>query len=253
VECVVHCAARVHVMREDSSDPLGEFRRVNLYGTINLARQCVDAGVRRFVYLSSIGVNGLVTGPDSCFTEADIPNPHNGYAVSKWEAEKALMEIAKEYKLEVVIIRPPLIYGPDAPGNFGMLLRLVQKRIPLPFLGIRNRRSFIALDNLIDFILLCLSHPMAKNEIFLVSDDQDISTPDLVKQIAEVARLPNRSFYLPLWVLSLLMKLGGFGDREPGLIGSLRVDITKAKTLLGWSPPVSIQQSIYKVISCKSN
>jgi nucleoside-diphosphate-sugar epimerase len=235
-------------MKDVSHEPLEEFRKVNLYGTLNLARQCVNAGVKRFIYLSSIGVNGLRTRPHSLFAEVDAPNPHNAYALSKYEAEIGLMEIAKESKLEVVIIRPPLIYGPDAPGNFGMLLRLVQKGIPLPFLGVRNKRSFIALDNLIDFILLCLTHPMAKNEIFLVSDDHDISTPDLVKYIAEAAKLPNRSIYLPIWALCLLMKLGGLGDRVPGLIGSLRINITKAKNLLGWIPPFSIKQSIDKAI-----
>lgn len=249
VEYVIHCASRVHVMQERSADPLREFRRVNFHGTINLARQCIDAGVRRFIYLSTIGVNGQETGVDTYFSEEDSANPHNDYSLSKYEAELGLMEIARESKLEVVIIRPPLIYGPNAPGNFGLLLRLLRKKIPLPMAGIYNKRSFLALDNLIDFIIICLLHPMAKNELFLISDDEDISTSDLISNIAKAAQLPNRSFYLPLGLLRSFMRLGISKAAMHGLTGNLRIDMRKAKCVLGWTPPFSVGESVRRAVS----
>ena len=249
IDYVIHCAARVHIMEDYSKDPITEFRRVNVLGTLNLARQCANAGVKRFIYLSSIGVNGVKTKRDTFFTETDIPNPHNPYAISKWEAEVGLMAIARESKLEVVIIRAPLIYGPNAPGNFRLLLWLVKKGMPIPLAGIRNQRSLIALDNLIDFILTCISHPRAANELFLISDGEDLSTPNLIEKIAIAAQVPNRLFYVPPYILIMVMGVLGFKNKIQGLCGSLRIDIAKARYQLGWSPPSSLSDAIHSAVS----
>ena len=202
IDVVVHLAARVHVMVDLAADPLAEFRKVNTAGTLNLARQAVAAGVKRFVFVSSVKVNGEGTGeretgggrPETgrmetggrrvAFSEGDVAEPRDAYAVSKWEAEQGLMAIAEETGLEVVIIRPPLVYGPGVKANFRLLMKWVKRGVPLPLGAVHNKRSFVALDNLVSFIILCMDHPRAANEVFLISDGEDVSTTELLQKMA---------------------------------------------------------------------
>lgn len=245
---LVHLAARVHVMHDVAADPLTAFRAVNVAGTLNLARQAVEAGVKRFVFISSIGVNGSQTLRDKPFSESDKPNPHNAYALSKWEAEQGLMQIADQTGLEVVIIRPPLVHGPNAPGNFGSLSRAVQRGWPLPLGAVHNQRSLVALDNLVSFIITCISHPMAANHTFLISDGQDLSTTELVRGMAQAAGVPARLLPVPVWVLELAGRMVGKGDAVQSLCGNLQVDTSKARSLLGWVPPVSIEEGLRRAM-----
>ena len=245
VSTVVHLAARVHIMRDSAADPLAEFRAVNVHGTLNLARQAAAAGVRRFVFLSSIGVNGAVTELGKPFTTDDKPAPHSFYAISKHEAEMGLRDIAAETGMQVVIIRPPLIYGANAPGNFGSLLRVLSRGVPLPLgLATHNRRSFVALDNLVNFIITCVHHPNAANQTFLVSYNEDVSTADLLRRMAVALGVPSRLIPVPLCVLNLSAKLLGKADVAQRLLGNLQVDITKNKTLLGWQPPLGVDEGL---------
>ena len=244
VSVVIHLAARVHVMKDVASDPLAEFRKVNVEGTLNLARQAVQVGVKRFIFISSIGVNGVATTPSKAFSESDKINAHNGYALSKWEAEQGLMQMAVETGLDVVIIRPPLVYGFNAPGNFGSLMRAVQKGWPLPLGAVYNQRSLVALDNLVDFIITCISHPQAANETFLVSDGHDLSTTELVRGMAQAVGVSARLLPVPVWALQAGATLLGKGEAVQRLCGNLQVDISKARTLLGWVPPVSVADAL---------
>jgi nucleoside-diphosphate-sugar epimerase len=244
VEAVIHTAARAHVLNEPSSDPLGEYRRVNTEGTLNLARQAAAANVRRFVFISSVGVNG--TNSIRPFVENDHPNPTEPYAVSKLEAEKGLCQLAEETDLEVVIIRPPLVYGPKAPGNFGRLIRAVDKGFILPLGAIHNKRSLIALDNLIDFILICVEHPEAVNQIFLVSDGEDLSTTELLQRMAYALNKSIRLIPVPTKILALVAALFGKRTLYNRLCGSLQVDISKANKLLGWQPPLDVNTALRK-------
>jgi nucleoside-diphosphate-sugar epimerase len=188
---VIHTAARAHLICDRAADPLVEFRRVNVAGTLRLAKQAAEMGVRRFVFVSSIGVNGVQSGPDKAFSEADQPEPHNAYALSKWEAEQGLLRIAVETGMEVVIIRSPLVYGFGAPGNFGSLMRAVLRGWPLPLGALHNQRSFVALDNLVDLIVTCITHPQAANQTFHVSDDDDISTAELLRRMGKALGKPE--------------------------------------------------------------
>lgn len=242
---VVHLAARVHVMNDKSTDPLAEFRRVNVEGTANLARQAVAAGVRRFVYLSSIKVNGEFTQEGRPFAADDAPAPEDPYGVSKHEAEQALHQIAADTGMEVVIIRPPLVYGPGVKANFESMIRWLARGVPLPLAAVtQNRRSLVALDNLVDLVVTCLNHPAATNQTFLVSDGEDLSTADLLKRIGAALGCPARLFHLPPG----LLKLGAALVRKPGiyqrLCGSLQLDIAKTRQLLGWSPLVSVDEGL---------
>jgi nucleoside-diphosphate-sugar epimerase len=247
-EIVVHLAARAHIMKESVYDPLVEFRRVNVRGTLTLARQAALAGVPRFVFVSSIGVNGVQSAPGKAFSEADQPNPHNAYALSKWEAEQDLLRIATETGMEVVIIRPPLVYGGNAPGNFGALMRAVQRGWPLPLGAVHNQRSLVALDNLVDFIITCINHPQAANQTFLVSDGQDLSTTELVRGMSKAAGVTSRLLPVPLWALQAGATLLGKGDAVQRLCGNLQVDISKARNLLGWVPPVSVEEGLRRAM-----
>lgn len=249
VDVVVHCAARVHIMSEAALDPLEEFRKVNVCGTLRLAQQSVEAGVRRFIYLSSIKVNGESTKIGMPFTTEDGPSPEDAYGISKWEAECALTNLGNTTDMEIVIIRPPLIYGPGVKANFASLIRLVGLRIPLPFgLANNNLRSFIALGNLLSFIEKCIEHTKAANQTFLISDNDDLSTVILLKMIA---RASNRKIYLiplPLALLSkflYVIKKGKIADR---LFGNLQVDISKSRSLLDWEPPLSVDEGLQKTI-----
>lgn len=248
VQRVVHLAARVHVMHDTSADPLAEFRRVNLDGTLNLARQAAVAGVKRFVFISSVKVNGECTRPGHAFSESDPAQPQDPYGLSKWEAERGLRQLALQTGMQVVIIRPPLVYGPGVKANFAALLRAVRQGLPLPLGAIHNHRSLVALDNLVDFILLCLDHPLAANETFLVSDGCDLSTTELVRGLARAAGAPVRLLPVPVWMLATLGKCLGKGAAVQRLCGNLQVDISKAQNLLGWVPPLSVDQGLRSVM-----
>lgn len=245
VSTVVHCAARVQVMTDNSSDPLAEFRQVNVESTANLARQSAAAGVKRFVFLSSIKVNGEVTEAGQPFTADDVPAPEDAYGVSKHEAEQLLWQITAETGMEVVIIRPPLVYGPGVKANFQSMMRWLARGVPLPLAAVtENRRSLVALGNLVDLIVTCLNHPAAANQTFLVSDGEDLSTAELLKRLGASMGHPARLFYLPTG----LLKLGVAVVRKPGiyqrLCGSLQLDIAKTRQLLGWNPPMSVDDGL---------
>ena len=241
---VVHLAARVHVMNDGSPVALAEFRRMNVAGTLNLARQAASAGVRRFVFLSSIKVNGESTPFKTPFTSDDLPAPEDPYGISKHEAEQGLRQIEAETGMEVVVLRPPLVYGPGVKGNFLRLMQAIDKRRPLPLGGIQNQRSLIYLGNLVDVIRLCLTHSKADGKAFLVSDGVDVSTPELVCRIA--AALGRRPFLLPVpvswmrWAGRVLGKQAAV-DR---LLGSLCVDISPLREELGWTPPYTMQEGL---------
>jgi len=246
VDVVVHCAARVHIMDDRSADPLAEFHEVNTCGTLNLARQAAKVGVKRFIFLSSIKVNGEYT-TEQRFVSGDTNIPLDPYGLSKYEAERGLLQLAQETGLEVVIIRPPLVYGPGVKANFLSLLRWVHKGIPLPLGMINNKRSFVALDNLVDLICVCIDHPNAKGQIFLVSDDDDLSTTELLQGMAKALGQPSRLIPVPMFVLNCGARLLGKADIAQRLFSSLQVDISKTKQLLGWSPPITVEQGLKQV------
>ncbi|MFF7107642.1 NAD-dependent epimerase/dehydratase family protein [Pseudomonas sichuanensis] len=243
-DTLVHAAGRAHVLRERDGDPLKLFREANVEATRALAEQACAQGVRRFVFLSSIGVNGNATSLEQPFTERDIPRPQADYARSKLEAEQLLSEVFRGTQTELVIIRPPLVYAAHAPGNFARLLGLVHKRLPLPFARVRNARSMVALDNLVDFLVCCLEHPAAANQTFLVADGQDFSTGQLLTLLANGMGNASRSLPVPASWLAVGASLCGLAGVHQQLCGSLRVDIAKARTLLGWQPPVDASQAL---------
>lgn len=244
IDVVVHLAARVHVMRETVADPEAEFRRVNVAGTLNLAEHAAAAGVRRFVFLSSVKVNG----ESGIYTEADAPAPDDPYGASKLEAETALRALAARTGIEVTIVRPPLVYGPGVRANFHALMRAVAHGIPLPLGAVDNRRSLVALDNLLDFIVTCAVHPAAANETFLVSDGDDLSTPELVRRLARAMR--RRAILIPVPPALLAAAAALIGQRAAArrLLASLRVDITKARQQLDWTPPISVDEGLRRAV-----
>ena len=248
VAVLFHSAARVHVMKDTEADPLTAFRAVNVYGTLNLARQAATAGVKRFVFISSVKVNGESTQLGRAFTEADAPNPQDAYGQSKYEAEQGLRQISADTNMEVVIIRPPLVYGPGVKANFAALMSAVQRGWPLPLGMVHNQRSFVALDNLVDFIVNCMTHPQAANQTFLVSDGQDLSTNALVRGMAQAAGVPVRLLPVPVWALRAGASLLGKGDMVQRLCGNLQVDISKARSLLGWVPPASVEEGLRRTM-----
>lgn len=245
VSTVIHCAARVHIMNDASLDPLAEFRRVNVDGTLNLARQASKSGVRRFIFISSIKVNGEYTNLDHPF-RADEPNfPVDPYGVSKHEAEMGLRALSEETGMEVVIIRAPLVYGPRVQANFRSMMIWLQRGIPLPFGGItKNRRSFIFVDNLVDVIVTCINHLAAANQTFLVSDGEDLSTTELLRRMFFALGEPVRLFSVPPACITLSARLIGRADISSRLCCSLQIDMKKTKDLLGWSPPVSVDEGL---------
>lgn len=241
---VVHCAARVHVMHETATDALAAFREVNVEGTLNLARQAAEAGVRRFIYLSSIKVNGEQTLSGQPFTVQDVPAPLDPYSISKYEAEEGLRKLAQKTGMEVVIIRPPLVYGAGVKANFLNMMRWLHKGVPLPLGAIDNRRSLVALDNLVDLIITCLDHPQAANQTFLVSDGEDLSTTELLRRMGLALGRPARLLPVPVSLLTAGAALLGRRDMAQRLCGSLQVDISKAQTLLGWKPPINVDEGL---------
>lgn len=247
-DSLVHTAARVHITKDRALDPLAEYRRINRDATLELARVASLAGVKRFVFLSSIGVNGI--NSNKPFTEKDKVAPHDDYSLSKYEAEMGLLDIARNSKMEVVIIRPPLVYGPGAPGNFKTLSHWIKKPIPMPFGAIHNHRSFVALDNLIDFVLLCVNReksPKAANEVFLVSDGIDVSTSDLLRKVAKAYKVKSRLIPVPVSIMifaARLLRKSGVADR---LFGNLQVDSSKARDLLDWAPIITMDKQLEKM------
>ena len=244
ITAVVHLAARVHVMRDAEADPLTAFRAVNVQGTLNLARQAAAAGVKRFVFVSSVKVNGEITEMDQPFTANDEPAPIDPYGVSKMEAEQGLRKIAAETGMEVVIIRPPLVYGPGVRANFQTMMRWLARGVPLPLGAIHNRRSMVALDNLVDLIVTCIDHPAAANQTFLVSDGEDLSTTQLLQRLGRALGKPARLIPVPSMFLKVGAALLGKPAIAQRLCGSLQVDISKTQQLLGWVPPLSVDEGL---------
>lgn len=244
VDTVVHCAARVHVMNELAMDPLAGFRAVNVGGTLALAKQAASEGVKRLIFISTIKVNGEATVSGELFQADDLPAPEDAYGLSKLEAEQGLKLLAAETGMEVVIIRPPLVYGRGVRGNFGSMIKLVEKEIPLPFGAIHNKRSLVGIDNLVDLIVRCIDHPAAANQVFLAGDGQDLSTPELVRSLAMAMGKRTRLISLPTGVLKFGATLLGKRALADRLLGSLQVDITKTRELLEWQPRHSVEEGL---------
>lgn len=244
VEVVIHAAARVHVMHEVAVDPLAAFREVNVEATLNLARQAAACGVKRFVFISSIKVNGEGTAPGAVYRADDAPAPTDPYAISKLEAEQGLMALAATTGLEVVIIRPVLVYGPGVKANFLSMMRWLDRGVPLPFGALDNRRSLVAIDNLVDLIVTCSSHPAAANQVFLASDGEDVSTTQLLRKLATALGKPARLLPVPSWLMGGGARLLGKRALADRILGSLQVDISKNRQLLGWIPPVTLDQAL---------
>ncbi|MES2208457.1 MAG: SDR family oxidoreductase [Pseudomonadota bacterium] len=244
VDVIIHTAARVHMLNDQCADPLAEFRRVNVEGTLHLARQAAIAGVKRFIFLSSVKVNGEETTSGKKFSEADMPSPQDAYGLSKYEAEQGLLALAAQTGLEVVIIRPPLVYGPGVKANFESMMRWVKKGVPLPFGAIYNKRSLVGITNLIEFIIRCIHHPNAVNQIFLISDDCDVSTSELLRGCAKVLGVPSRLISMPQSLLKGVACIVGKHAVIQRLCGSLQIDISKAKRELDWSPVYSVEEGL---------
>jgi nucleoside-diphosphate-sugar epimerase len=239
VSTIIHLAARVHQMDESPQMALDEFRNINTRATLELAEQAAKAGVKRFIYLSTIAVNGAFTAPGESFTEQSECCPKSSYAISKHESELGLQKIAQRHPMEVTIIRPPMIYGLNAPGNFSRLISLIKTRIPLPFARAKSPRSFIFIQNLVSFMVLCVRHPSAANELFLVSDDDDASLCALIYKISQNLELRPRVFALPLSLLDLVSIVLRQEALMNQLLKPMKINISKARTLLGWEPPYS--------------
>lgn len=245
-DIVIHLAARVHVMNEVSSDPLDLYRAVNLNGTVNLAKQAIAAGVKRFIFISSIKVNGESTNQHHPYKADDPRMPVDPYGISKMEAEQQLIELTRTTDMDFVIIRPVLVYGPGVQANFLSMMRWLNKGIPLPFGSIQNLRSMVALDNLIDLIVTCLNHPAAANQVFLVSDDEDLSTTMLLKKMASALGKPAYLLPIPNCLLQVIFTVIGKKAIGQRLCGSLQVDISKTRDILGWTPRVSVDDALRK-------
>lgn len=244
VDVVIHAAGRAHVMKSESPSNISEdyFHKVNVVGTLALARSALKAGVKRFIFISSIGVNGTVS--TTPFTSRSLPAPTGPYASSKLAAELELMKLTSASSMELVIIRPPLIYGPNAPGNFKRLISLVDKRYPLPFGLVNNKRSFIFIDNLTDFIGKCVQHPVAANQIFLVSDGQDISTKFLISRVGLLLNKKAFIFPLPIGFIKFIAMLLGKRNVFDKVFGSLQIDSAEAKESLSWTPPYTVEEAL---------
>lgn len=252
-QVVIHSAARAHIMKADVAESLAEYRRVNVDGTLNLARQAAAAGVKRFIFVSSIKVNGEWTPSGQPFTPDDTPAPEDPYGISKWEAEQGLQKLATATGMDVVIIRPPLVYGPGVKGNFASIIKLVAKGFPLPLGAISNKRSLVAVDNLVDLIITCIDHPAAANQVFLAGDGQDFSTTELLRGLSKAMNKPSRLIPVPASLLVLGATLVGKKGLAQRLLGSLQVDLSKARDLLGWEPPITAQEGLRRCIESHDN
>lgn len=253
INTVIHLAARVHQMHDNAINPLTEFRQLNVDSTLNLARQAAESGVKRIVFTSTIKVNG--EGSKTPYKESDTPKPEDPYAISKWEAEQGLLEISRQTGIEIVIVRPPLVYGPGAKGNFASLVSWVRKGWPLPFGSVRNQRSLIALENLVSFLALCADNtlsPLAANQTFVIADGEDISTPDLLKKVAYAHRVKSRLISIPSCIFKVAGQLMGKQAEVDRLLSSLLVDSTKARELLGWRPIISMDEQLRKIAVMES-
>ena len=247
IDTIVHLAARVHVMREQAVDPLAAFREVNVRGTERLAAEAARAGARRLVFVSSVKVNGEATTGQP-FREEDAAEPSDAYAMSKWEAEQSLRRISQATGMDVVIVRPPLVYGPGVKANFLGLLRWVERGVPLPLAGIQNRRSLVGLHNLASLLARCLTHPCAAGELFLASDGEDLSTPELLRRVAGVMGNRPRLFAVPAAVLRVASRMAGAAEVYERLCGSLEVDSAKARRVLGWEPVSSVDDELRRTV-----
>ncbi len=246
IDVVVHLAARVHVMQDDSTDPLAKFRFVNRDATLALARMAAEAAVKRFIFISSVKVNGEMTALKKPFTPEDQFVPDDPYGLSKYEAEQGLLALVKETGMEVVIIRPPLVYGPGVRANFASMMKWINKGVPLPFGTIHNQRSLVALDNLVSFIIHCIDHPKAANEVFLISDGEDVSTTELLRKVAKAFGKKPWLLPVPVSWISFAVRLIGKEDVANRLFGSLQVDRSKARDLLGWKPVITMDEQLKK-------
>ena len=244
VDTVVHLAARVHVMHDRSANPLSDFRIANVAATMQLARQSAEFGVRRFIYISSIKVNGEFTRAGRPFRAEDHPGPMDPYGVSKLEAELELRQFAEETGLQVVVVRPPLVYGPGVRANFRNMMGWLDRGLPLPFGAVDNQRSIIGLDNLCDLISVCTQHPAAAGKTFLASDGEDVSTTDLLRRLGKALGKPARLLPLPHGLLMAALSAIGQRNVVQRLCSSLQVDIAPTRTLLGWAPPVSLDEGL---------
>lgn len=248
VDVVIHLAARVHVMQDEAEDPLAEFLRINKAGSEHLARCAAASGVKRMVYVSSIKVNGEKTQNGRRFSDRDSPAPQDPYGISKWEAEQVLQNVACETGLEVVIVRPPLVYGAGVKGNFAQMLHAVRRGIPLPFGSVRNQRDLIYVGNLADALITCAMHPAAAGQTYLLSDNAPVSTPELLRKLAQALGVPSRVFPFPLVLLKVAGRLTGKSMQVDRLLGSLQVDSAKIRRELDWSPPFTLQQGLQKTV-----
>lgn len=248
-DVVLHLAARAHVMHENSFDSLPIYRRVNTDGTLNLALQAAESGVRRFVFVSSIKVNGERTSIGNPFKHDGLPNPLDAYGVSKYEAELGLRKIANETGMEVVIVRPPLIYGPGVKGNFATMLSCLRRGIPLPLASVtQNRRSLVAIDNLVDLLVICIDHPAAANQTFLVSDGEDLSTAELLNRLSSAMGRPSNLLPFPPYLLKIGAKLLGKSDMAQRVFDNLQVDISHTCQTLQWEPPISVNDGLRRAV-----
>ena len=243
IRCVVHLVARTHVLRETAADPLSEYRRINVMGTERLARDAAASGVRRIVFLSSVKVNGERTSTRP-YTEDDMPRPEDAYGISKLEAEQALARVAAETRLEIVLLRPPLVYGPGVKGNFLRLMDIVTRGVPLPFASVANRRSLVYVGNLVAAITHAIDAPRAAGRAYLVSDGEDVSTPTLMRGIADALGVASRLFPCPPPLLEIAGMLSGRGAEIARLTGSLQVDSSRIRRELGWNPPFRLEQGL---------
>lgn len=249
-DSVVHLAGRAHVMQETTEDPLAAFREANVQASLTLAKRAARARVRRLVFMSTVKVNGEHTAPGACFRPEDVPAPQDPYAVSKWEAEQGLQQIAQQTGLELVVIRPPLVYGPEVKGNFAALVKMVQRGVPLPFGAVHNQRSMVGLDNLVSLVSLCANpatSPRAAHQVFLVSDGSDVSTTVLLKKVAHAFNMPSRLIPVPVSWMREGAKLLGKSDMADRLLGSLVVDDSQTRALLGWHPPISLDEQLQRM------
>ena len=253
VNIVIHLAARVHIMNDDASNPSAEFYEANTAITLNLARQAAFSGVKRFVFLSSIKVNGESTSSELRFTPDDDFIPTDPYALSKYKAEQGLLAIAKETGLEVVIIRPPLVYGPGVKANFSSMMKWIYRGVPLPLGAVQNQRSFVALDNLVSFIIHCVEHPKAANEVFLISDNEDVSTTELLQKVAIAFEKRPLLIPIPVRIMRILANLVGKDGVAKRLFSSLQVDSSKARNLLDWKPTITMDEQLIKTADAYIN